>query len=495
MDNNLQIAYENGTGAPFTDSLTGLFNHGFFLITLENEIKRVKRYGTTFTLALIDVDSFARFNKMHGTLKGDRKLKEIAQKIKENIRDVDLAARYLGDVFALILIKSEAAQSLVAAERIMHAMEKLSDGNKTTLSIGLASCPGDATNKESLIKKAEEALLQAKIMGKNKVYFFEKMKNSAIEQRPRILIVDDEPRNLRLLEALLLPLHYEVIKASNGEEALSLVVKLDVDLILLDIMMPEMDGYEVCRRLKSSENTRLIPIIMLTALTDKEAKIKGIDVGADDFISKPPEKTELVTRIRTLIKMKTLNNNLTSLESVLYSLANAVEAKDEYTKGHIWRVSKLSEALGKKLGLSDKNVKEIKFGGIIHDIGKIGIPNAILNKPSALDAKEFEIMKEHSSIGYNICEPLRKSLGISLDIILYHHEKLDGSGYPEGLRGESIPVGAKIMAVVDIYDALVTDRPYRKGMPKEKARDILRQEADQGKLDRQIVEFLIEMTD
>ncbi|MDR4497486.1 MAG: diguanylate cyclase [Candidatus Scalindua sp.] len=495
MDHNLQIDYENVTGSPFTDSLTGLFNHGFFQIMLENEIKRVKRYGTTFTLALIDVDSFARFNKLKGTLNGDRKLKEIAQKIKENIRDVDLASRYLGDVFALILIKSEAAQSLVASERIMQAMKKLPDGDNITLSIGLASCPEDATDKESLIKKTEEALLQAKIMGKNRAHFFEKQKHSMEEQKPRILIVDDEPRNLKVLEALLLPLNYEVIKASNGEDVFSLVVKVDVDLILLDVMMPGMDGYEVCRRLKSSENTRLIPVVMLTALTDKEAKIKGIDAGADDFISKPPEKIELITRIKTLIKMKALNNNLTSLESVLYSLANAVEAKDEYTKGHIWRVSQISEALGKKLGLSERSIRKIKFGGIIHDIGKIGIPNEILNKPGPLDYKEFEIMKEHPTIGYRICEPLKKTLGMSLDIILYHHEKLDGSGYPEGLRDEFIPIGAKIMAVVDIYDALVTDRPYRKRMTKEKAQDILRQQAVQGKLDKQIVEYLIEMTD
>ncbi len=493
MDANLQTNYKKETGAPFTDSLTGLFNHGFFQINLENEIKRTKRYGTRFTLAMIDVDSFARYNDLYGISSADRKLKEIAEKINDNIRDVDVAARYLGNTFAVLFIKSESSEVLVATERIMHAIKKLPDGENISLSIGLASCPVDATNKEVLIQKAQEALLQAKIMGKNRVYFYEEPNNSILEQKSKILIVDDEHKNLKLLEAILMPLNYQVIKATNGKEALSIVNRVDVDLILLDIMMPSMDGYEVCTRLKRSENTRLIPVIMLTALVDKEAKIKGIEAGADDFISKPLEKIELITRIKSLIKVKTLNNNLANLESVLYSLANAVEAKDEYTKGHVSRVSELSVALGKKLGLSEKNLKEIKFGGIIHDIGKIGIPNTILNKPGALNDDEFEIIKDHCNLGYKICEPLKKTLGVSLDIVRYHHEKLDGSGYPEGLRTEDIPIGAKIMAVVDIYDALVTDRPYRKAIPKEKALDILRQEADNGKLDKKIVEHLTEM--
>lgn len=489
MDEKKELDYEHETGASFTDSLTGLFNHGFFQLALDSEIKKGKRYGTTFTLALIDVDSFAIYNRIQGALKGEKLLRKVAQVIMENIRDVDMGARFSGDTFALIIMKSETAQSLITIERINKALRTLPDGEAITLSVGIASYPGDAINKESLIRKAEEALLQAKLQGRNRVNFFK----PASDHKANILIVDDEPRNLKLLEAMLIPLNYKVIKVSNGNDAISIANKFDVDLILLDIMMPDMDGYEVCCLLKNSEKTRMIPIVMVTALNDTGAKIKGIEAGADDFLTKPPDKMELKARVKSLIKVKTLNNNLTNLESILTSLANAVEAKDEYTKGHIWRVSRLAVAVAKKVGLSEKGIDEVKFGGIIHDIGKIGIPKDILNKPGALDDKEFDIMKKHSNIGYKICEPLKDTLGLSLDIIRFHHEKLDGSGYPNGLKGDDIPIGARIMTVVDIYDALTTDRPYRKAMSEQKAFEILNRESEQGKLDKQIIENLIEV--
>jgi putative two-component system response regulator len=264
-------------------------------------------------------------------------------------------------------------------------------------------------------------------------------------------------------------------------------------MVLLDVMMPRMDGFEVCRRIKGSENTRMIPVVMVTALDDTEARVKAIELGADDFVTKPPNRIELQARVKSLIKVKILNNTLTSLESVLFSLANTVEAKDEYTKGHTLRVSELSVQLAKKMNLSKNDINAIKIGGIIHDVGKIGVPKAIINKPGRLEPEELEIMKTHPYIGYKICTPLKKSLGMVLDIIYYHHEKLDGSGYPIGLKGEDIPEGAKVLAVADIYDALTSDRPYRKAMSKEKALEILRQEAGEGKLDRKIVEYLTEI--
>ncbi|KPK02052.1 MAG: hypothetical protein AMK71_03620 [Nitrospira bacterium SG8_35_4] len=318
-------------------------------------------------------------------------------------------------------------------------------------------------------------------------------KDLLTDHTPRILIVDDEPKNIKLLEAFLLRFNYEILKADNGEDALSIIGRTDVDMVLLDVMMPRMDGFEVCRRIKGSQNTRMIPVVMVTALDDTEARVKAIESGADDFITKPPNRIELQARVRSMIKVKILNNTLTSLESVLFSLANTVEAKDEYTRGHTQRVSELAVALAVKMGLSTKDINEIKIGGIIHDVGKIGVPRAILNKPGRLELEEFEIMKTHPSIGYRICLPLKKSLGMVLDIIYYHHEKLDGSGYPVGLKGEDIPVGAKVLAVADIYDALTSDRPYRKAMSKEKALEILRQEVSVGKLEQQIVEYLTEI--
>jgi len=492
MYERLEIDYKKETDSDFMDGLTALFNHGFFQIALEHESERFRRYQTPFTLALIDIDSFYVYNRRHGHVKGDRMLKIISELLKENIRAVDLAARYSGDVFALLLTNTDAHQALEMMERIRQVIAVKTNG-EATVSIGFASHPHDGTEKENLIRKAQEALLRAKIRGKNRIDFISNEASPDTDENPKVLLVDDEPRNLKYLEALLIPLHYDVIKVSNGKDALSVVSKVDIDLILLDVMMPGMDGYEVCHRLKSSERTRLIPIVMVTALDDMEAKIKGIDNGVDDFISKPFNKMELLTRVKTLINVKSLNNNLISLESTLFSLAMAVEAKDKYTSGHIWRVSELAVALSKKTGLSEKRIQEIKFGGIIHDLGKIGVSKDILNKPGRLSPEERDIMQNHPNIGYNICLPLKKTLGMALEIVRYHHEKLDGSGYPDGLKENEIPIGAKIMAVVDIYDALVSDRPYRKGMTNDQALEIVRQDAAEGKLDSKLVEYLIKL--
>ena len=184
---------------------------------------------------------------------------------------------------------------------------------------------------------------------------------------------------------------------------------------------------------------------------------------------------------------------MASIENVLFSLANTVEAKDTYTQGHVERVSNMAVNLGKKLGMTGRELEALRFGGALHDIGKIAVPGKILNKPGPLDPNEWEIMKSHPDEGCKICLPLMKNLGPALEVIRHHHEKLDGSGYPDGLKGDEISVAARVMGVVDIYDALITDRPYRKGMSKEKAFEILREEAERDKLDKEVVEVLIKM--
>ena len=486
MESELIKIYEKETGAHYTDSLTGLLNHGFFEMALSREFKRSERSGEPITLALIDVDSFSHYNRRLNPVAGDRMLKEIAGLLLENIRQIDLAARYSGDVHAAVFINCNPQSALLPLERIRQAVEK-SYGGDPTISVGLASYPNDATTKDALMEKARKALLQAKLEGKNKVCFFEKKNPTVAGESPKILVVDDDPRNVKLLEANLLPLNYEVIKAFNGQDALTIVNKVDIDLILLDVMMPDMDGYEVCRRLKASETTRLIPVVMVTALGNIEDKIKGIEAGADDFLTKPPNKMELLARTKSLINLKKLNNNLTSIERVLFSLANTVEANDAYTQGHVERVSNMAMTLGHRMALSESELEALRYGGTLHDIGKIGVPREILNKPGPLDSEEWKIMKSHPEVGFKICLPIRKNLGPALDVIRYHHEKLDGSGYPDGLKGEEISKVARIMAVVDIFDALITDRPYRKAMPREKALGILRKEAAEGKLDKDVV--------
>jgi putative two-component system response regulator len=491
IDESLKL-YEQEIKRPFTDSLTGLFNHGFFLVFLEQEIKRSKRYADAFTLALINIDSFAFYNTRHGALLGDRMLQKITEIIRRNIRQADLAAKYSGDGFAVILHGTNSEAAFIPAERIRDTISQ-SVEIPLTVSIGLASFPRDASNQEDLIYKAESALYQAKIRGKNKVYFFEKYGIQREEEQARVLIADDNAGNLKLLELLLLPLNFEVIKAMNGKDVLHLLSKVEVDLVMLDVLMPEMDGIEVCHALKGNEATRMIPIILMTALDDIDTKLKGIDAGADDFVTRPINKIELIARVKSLIKLKRLNSNLTSIENVLFSLANTVEAKDVGTQGHIERVSNLAVGLGKKMELAPARIEALRFGGMLHDIGKIGIPREILNKPQALNPEENELMKRHSEIGYKICLPLKKVLGAALDIIRHHHEKLDGSGYPDKLKGDEISVEARIMAVIDMYDALISDRPYRQGLPPETVINILRQEAQEGKVDHEIVEHLIQI--
>ena len=492
IDNNIRQQYEQETDAPFMDSLSGLFNYGFFQIAFKREIASAERYGYPFSLGLVDIDLFEGFNKQSGFIKGDRMIRTVAVVLQETLRDVDFAARFSGNVFAVLLSRTDSRSANIAAERFRQAVEKAS-GTELTVSIGLASYPEDALSSNELLIKAEEALSTAKSKGKNRVCFFEKSISSVVDKTPQVLIVDDEPQNVKLLEAQMMPLKYKVFKAYNGNEALSIIKRFDLDIILLDIMMPGINGYQVCRRIKNNEATRMLPVIMFTALGDTEARVKGIDAGADDFITKPSKKVELLARIKSLIKTKRLNNSLTSIESVLFSLANAVEAKDKYTQGHTDRVSSLAVSLGKKLGFSGEDLAALKVGGILHDIGKIAVPDKILNKPGPLDPEEMEIMKSHADAGYRICLPLKKNLSAALEVIRHHHEKLDGTGYPDGLKGEEISKSAKIMGVVDIYDALVSDRPYREGMPREKALSILNNEAEAGKIDSRIVAALVEM--
>jgi putative two-component system response regulator len=255
-------------------------------------------------------------------------------------------------------------------------------------------------------------------------------------------------------------------------------------------MMPVIDGYEVCKHLKQNQEKRLIPIIMVTALNDMESRIKGIETGADDFLSKPINKIEIQARTKALISTKKLNDKLTSIENMIVLLANAVEAKDKCTEGHVQRVSEMAVLLGKKLSLASHEITALRYGGILHDIGKIRVSDTILNKPEPLSGEERQIINQHPLVGYKICLPLKKTLGIAIDMILHHHEKLDGSGYPEGLKGNDISVAARIMAIADIYDALISDRPYKKGMSHQQAMSILSREADAGQLDKTIIDMI-----
>lgn len=307
-----------------------------------------------------------------------------------------------------------------------------------------------------------------------------------------VLVVDDEASNREILDELLRKEGYLVVQAANGEEALERAEKLPPDVILLDAMMPELDGFETSRRFKARAPTRLVPIIMITALTDLSDKIQSIEAGADHFISKPFSRPEVVARVRSAVKLKRLTDELESAENIIFALARAIKAKDAHTDEHTMRVSELVVELGRKLELSDGEIDALEKASVLHDIGKIAIPDAILNKPGGLSEEEWALMKSHTLKGVEICRPLR-SLRDTLPIIRWHHERLDGSGYPDGLEGDQIPLLARVMAVVDVYDALQSKRPYKEPYSPGKCVEILRQGVADGWWDRRVVEALTEI--
>ncbi len=309
-----------------------------------------------------------------------------------------------------------------------------------------------------------------------------------------ILVVDDNAQNVELLTALMQAGGYEVISAADGLEALARVATSHPDLILLDIMMPKLDGYAVCRRLKQEAPTRLIPVVLLTALGAEDARIQGIEAGADDFITKPFSRTELKARVRSLLRLKAFTDDLEHAEAMLLALGRTVEAKDPYTQGHCEQLAAYSVVLGRELGLPPEELTALDRGGTLHDLGKIGIPDAILLKPSGLNEAEWAIMREHTVIGERICRSLR-SLQRVLPIIRHHHERWDGSGYPDGLMGEAIPITARILQIADIYDALTTARPYKPALSTQTACDILRDETARGWRDSGVVEPFIKLVE
>lgn len=486
------LLYREETGASLHDGLTGLFNHGFFQLMLDREIRRSERQGRPGTLALVDIGGFSRYNLKHGYLAGDRRLKEVAGLLSENIRTIDFAFRFAGDQFALLLIDSSAEQALSAMERIQAVARERFD-QPFAIFIGLADFPRNGSNPRELLQRAEEALQQAKTRSGEGISLFAPKRQNPDPEKSSVLIVDDNELNLRLIEAILQDPGYEILTAFNGEEALEIIRKREVDLVHLDVMMPGLDGFEVCRRIKSRENTRLIPVVLITGLGDLESRVKGMECGADDFITKPVNRIEIRARTRSLIQSKKMNNRLTNIENVLFSLANAVEAKDRCTQGHTTRVATTAINLGRRMGLEERELEALRIGGILHDIGKIGVPEFILNKPGPLDGHEWEVMKQHCDIGHRICHPLGKTLGPALEVIRSHHEKLDGSGYPDGLSSGRIPPVVRIMAVADIYDALITERPYRSALSQEEAFEILNKDSEEGKLDPTVVEIMIQM--
>jgi len=300
-----------------------------------------------------------------------------------------------------------------------------------------------------------------------------------------ILVADDEAANRELLEELLAGQGCTVITVPDGAAAVEELTRTQVDLVLLDVMMPHLNGFEACERIKNNPDTYLIPVIVVTALSNKQDRLEGIKVGADDFLSRPVDRTELLARVRSLLKLKLRTDELERAESVLFSLARSIEGKDPYTHGHCERLAEYSASLGEQLNLTEEQLIALRRAGIVHDVGKIAIPDAILLKPGQLTPEEWVIIREHPVVGERICAPL-KSFRSVLPIIRHHHERFDGTGYPDGLRGDDIPIAARVLQIVDVYDALTTDRPYKKAFSITDAIQTMKQEVANGWWDHRI---------
>jgi len=313
------------------------------------------------------------------------------------------------------------------------------------------------------------------------------------KRRKTILIVDDKPSNIKLHEAILKPDGYRILSASGGNEALAMVAQQPPDLILLDVMMPDMDGYQVAGRLKLDSATTTIPIIMVTGLSDRNSRLIGLNAGAEEFLLKPVDSSELKMRVKNMLRIKEYSDFLhhhnhilerrvhartiqlhTSHVETIFALTRAAEHRDDDTGAHVRRISHYSRHLAATLGMESDYCDMIHYASPMHDIGKIGIPDHILLKQSAHTPDEFEIMKTHCALGADIllgCDS--RYLKMGAEIAMNHHERWDGTGYPAGLAGEEIPLAARIMGICDVYDALRAKRPYKPPFDHDKAMQII----------------------
>lgn len=490
----LSLDYDKLVTQAVTDSLTGLRTHGFLKDTLQNQVECGRRYGWPLSVLFLDIDHFKAINDQHGHGTGDEVLRMIGGTIRRTIRGADVAVRYGGEEFVVVLPHTDRQEAESLAERLRCAIAerggiRLSSGGKVnaTVSVGVATFPKDASDSTTLLQYADKAMFMAKRAGRNRVVGYQVSELTAHDQ-PQVLIADDDPRNLRLLEAYLGSAGYRTIRAMDGQEAIAVARHERPDLIVLDGMMPRVSGFEACRQIKEDHDLRLIPVLLVTALGGREDRLRGIESGADEFLTKPVDKVALLSRMRALLRTKRTTDLLEDAEIVIFALARAVESRDPSTGGHVERVSRYAAMLGRAAGLAESQIEGLRRAGVVHDIGKIVIPDNVLLKPGKLTAEERKLIQSHVEVGYELLRPMR-TFTESLPAVRFHHERLDGSGYPLGLRNEQVPVTAQILAIVDVFDALTTDRPYRVAMTHPEAFCELRKEASRGMHDAKLIDL------
>lgn len=307
-----------------------------------------------------------------------------------------------------------------------------------------------------------------------------------------VLIVDDDRVHRTLQKEILEDEKYRVVEAENGEVALEKISQQPFDIVLLDKRMPGMNGDEVCYRIRNDLEELLLPIVMVTGDNSAEDLAKSMKIGATDFIKKPYNPSELLSRVDAAVQRKRLTDQLDNSETLLFALARMVEAKDSTTGDHCSRLAYSSEVFARKLGLDEVEITALRRGAILHDIGKLGIPDSVLLKQGKLNKDEFELIKNHSVIGARLCSGL-KTMQPTLPIIRHHHERWNGSGYPDGLKGEDIPFLARVFQILDVYDALSSERPYKKAFTTEQVIEIFESEAERGWYDPELITVFMEI--
>ena len=311
-------------------------------------------------------------------------------------------------------------------------------------------------------------------------------------QAPVILLVDEVELNRRLIKALLKTSGYEILEAQKPSEALALLAERSIDLVIVDQVQQEMTGPEFCRLVKRERKTQLIPVMITSSVQGLENEVAGFESGADELLIKPLQPTLVRTRVRSMLRNKALIDSLEEAEAILFALAQSVEHRDRYTGLHCERLAAYSIALAQALGLNWRDQLALYRGGYLHDIGKVAIPDSILFKRGLLNDEEWKTMRLHTIRGEEICKPM-KTLAPVLPIIRSHHERWDGTGYPDGLKGEAIPLLARILQVADIYDALTTSRPYKPAFTHDHAVQLMLEEAQRGWRDPELVTLFAEV--
>ncbi|MEI6165609.1 MAG: diguanylate cyclase [bacterium] len=503
------------------DSLTGLFNREYFEEQAERSWQLARRYGHQMAVAIMDVDYFKVVNDTHGHLVGDQVLREFAAILRKAARGSDVVARYGGDEFVVMLPQADLASGMTLVNRIRSAVEENvfcagTLGLKLTTSIGLATSVGvdAASSVMDILRLADSGLYAAKRDGRNRVHLWTRELGGADEPdevagitappgalpvnrpHPCILLVDDDPLILTTLAAILHGSGYATESALSPGEALAMAQAIPgaYDVALLDLNMPEVSGLELLASLRQTDSF-IMPVVM-TGYATKESAVQSLRQGAFEFIEKPVVPAELLAvieksldhrrlrveneryrlRLEEMVRQKSadlikaLEELKVTHEFTLQAMVRMLDEREHATGQHSNRVRALSYVLGKAMSLPRKELDILAHGALLHDIGKVAIPDSILLKAGPLDDKERAIMRTHAEVGYNILSSSNYMKDIA-ELVYSHQERYDGSGYPRGLKGDAICLGARIFAVVDAYDAMRSDRPYRKSMSAQAARD------------------------